>query len=152
MSEKWDRRYLALARHVAGWSKDPSTKTGAVIVRADRTVGSIGFNGLPAGLPDDPEILNDREAKYAAIVHCEMNALLHMHDTMGLMGATLYTWPLASCDRCVVHLLTAGVVRFVAPPLTPELADRWLVPLRRTRAYIQQYNREFVELNVEEGG
>jgi deoxycytidylate deaminase len=26
---KWDNRFLELARHVAQWSKDPSTRTGA---------------------------------------------------------------------------------------------------------------------------
>jgi len=25
---KWDARYIELARHVAQWSKDPSTKAG----------------------------------------------------------------------------------------------------------------------------
>ena len=34
MSElnKWDKRYLALAKEVASWSKDPSTQVGAVTV------------------------------------------------------------------------------------------------------------------------
>jgi deoxycytidylate deaminase len=30
---KWDIRYLELAKHGSSWSKDPSTQTGAVIVR-----------------------------------------------------------------------------------------------------------------------
>jgi deoxycytidylate deaminase len=37
-----------------GWSKDPSTKVGAVIVRPDLTVASIGYNGFPRGMSDDP--------------------------------------------------------------------------------------------------
>ena len=32
-SPAWDERFLSLAHHVSGWSKDPSTKVGAVIVR-----------------------------------------------------------------------------------------------------------------------
>jgi hypothetical protein len=36
MADKWDRRFLGLAAEVAGWSKDPSTQVGAVIVRPDR--------------------------------------------------------------------------------------------------------------------
>lgn len=152
MSEKWDRRYLELARHVAGWSKDPSTKTGAVIVRADRTVGSVGYNGFPFGMADHEDLWNNREEKYSRVVHCEMNALLHMHDTLGLMGSTLYTWPFASCDRCVVHMLTAGVRRFVFPPLPLELEERWLVSITRTKGYIEQAGCQFLELNVEEGG
>lgn len=35
--DKWDQRFLELAKVVSTWSKDPSTKTGAVIVRPDKT-------------------------------------------------------------------------------------------------------------------
>lgn len=153
MSEKWDRRYLALARHVSTWSKDPSTQTGAVIVRADKTVGSVGFNGFPAGMPDAEAWLNDRAEKYSRTVHCEMNALIHMHDHAGLHGAILYTWPFASCDRCVVHMLSAGIRRFVFPPLPFRLIERWGEAVTRTKEYILAANCEFVELELttEEG-
>jgi len=30
--DKWDKRYLSLAKEVATWSKDPSTQVGAVTV------------------------------------------------------------------------------------------------------------------------
>ena len=46
--EKWDRRFLRLAREVASWSKDPSTKVGAVLVDPlDNTIVSLGYNGFP---------------------------------------------------------------------------------------------------------
>ena len=41
MNEKWDNYFLGLARYVSSASKDPSTQTGAVIVRPDRTVSSM---------------------------------------------------------------------------------------------------------------
>ncbi|HIF04044.1 MAG TPA: CMP deaminase, partial [Candidatus Poseidoniales archaeon] len=53
MSEKWDRRFLALAEHIAGWSKDPSTQVGCVVVGVDREIRSTGFNGFPRGIADD---------------------------------------------------------------------------------------------------
>ena len=31
-NRKWDARYLKIAKDVSEWSKDPSTKVGAVIV------------------------------------------------------------------------------------------------------------------------
>jgi deoxycytidylate deaminase len=37
---KWDRRYLDLAKFISGWSKDPSTKTGCVIVKNNRVVST----------------------------------------------------------------------------------------------------------------
>src|ERR1051326_2813900 len=53
--EKWDRRFLELAKHVSSWSKDPSTKVGAVIVDANRRVVATGYNGFPRGVEDTPE-------------------------------------------------------------------------------------------------
>ena len=32
MVNNWDKKYMAMAEHVAEWSKDPSTKIGAVAV------------------------------------------------------------------------------------------------------------------------
>ena len=43
---KWDKRFLEMAKLVASWSKDPSTQVGAVAVR-NRTVIAQGYNGLP---------------------------------------------------------------------------------------------------------
>lgn len=150
MSEKWDHRYLALARHVAGWSKDPSTKTGAVVIRMDNIVAAIGFNGFPKEMQDRAEWYNDRDEKYSRIIHAEMNAVLHARRD-DLLGATLYTWPLAPCDRCAVYMIQAGIERFVFPPLAPELEERWGVSIDRTKEYILQSRCEFVELNLEGG-
>ena len=71
LSEKWDRRFIELALHVATWSKDPSSKVGAVIVDEHRRVVSVGFNGFPAGVSDE-EV--PRERKLLRVVHAEMNA------------------------------------------------------------------------------
>ena len=54
MNEKWDRRFLALAAHIAAWSKDPVTTVGCVIVGPDREIRSTGDNGLPRGVVDNP--------------------------------------------------------------------------------------------------
>jgi dCMP deaminase len=43
----WDLRFLTLAKTVSTWSKDPSTKVGAVIVDKNRRVVSLGYNGFP---------------------------------------------------------------------------------------------------------
>lgn len=38
MTRKWDLRFLHLAQYIAEWSRDPSTKTGAVIVDEDKRI------------------------------------------------------------------------------------------------------------------
>ena len=59
---KWDYRFLDMARLVAQWSKDPSTKCGAIITQ-NRRVVSQGFNGFAAETPDTPELYMDKEYK-----------------------------------------------------------------------------------------
>jgi dCMP deaminase len=143
---KWDRRFLDLANLVASWSKDPSTKTGAVIVRPDRTVVSVGYNGFARGFCDDRAIYADRELKYARIVHCEMNAILTAREP--LHGCTLYTTPFMSCDRCAAHVVQAGIVRCVAPVATTEHLTRWRLPMERALEMFREAHvaMDFVEL------
>jgi dCMP deaminase len=147
-SEKWDKRFLDLARYVSTWSKDPSTKTGAVIVRPDRTVASVGFNGFPKSMADSGNYYENREEKYSRIVHCEMNALLHAREHTE--GYTLYTWPFASCERCVVHMIQAGITRFIFPPIPVEKQERWKNSLEKTKQYIFECGLEWAELSLED--
>ena len=113
MSEKWDRRFLALAEHVAQWSKDPSTKTGAVIIDSNNRVVSIGYNGFPRGVDDSLERLENRETKYKIIVHCERNALLFARGPVE--GCRLYTWPFMCCTPCAAMVIQAGIIEVIAP-------------------------------------
>ena len=117
----WDNRFLQMAGLVASWSKDPSTKVGAVIARPDNTIVSLGFNGFPRGVEDDPELLNDRKEKYARVIHAEMNAILNAGGN-SLKDCTLYTWPLPPCSNCAAMVIQAGIRRIVAPRPSN---DRW---------------------------
>ena len=133
---KWDQRFLELAKHVSTWSKDPSTQTGAVIVNLDNTVVGLGYNGFPRGIEDSHDRLYDRETKYSMIIHCEMNAVLHANQSVS--GCTLYTWPFMSCDRCAAHMIQAGIKRAVAPKLPNHLVERWEPVLVRSRALFSE--------------
>jgi dCMP deaminase len=111
--EKWDARYLELAEHVSQWSKDPSTKVGAVLVNRSNYVVSLGYNGLPRGVEDSPARLENREVKYKVVVHAERNAIISAQRD--LAGCTLYTWPFMSCAACAAMVIQAGIARHVAP-------------------------------------
>ena len=125
MSAKWDERFLNLAEHISGWSKDPSTKVGCVVVGEDREIRSTGFNGFPRGIADDIERLEDREQKYPLICHAEENAIMHAARIgLSLKGCTAYvTWP--PCTRCARSLIQAGVVEVVYPQES-DVPERWL--------------------------
>ena len=125
MSMKWDQRFLKLAEHISGWSKDPSTKVGCVVVGEDREIRSTGFNGFPRGIADDAARLEDREQKYPLICHAEENAIMHAARIgLSLKGCTAYvTWP--PCTRCARSLIQAGVVEVVYPEEI-EVPERWM--------------------------
>jgi len=141
---KWDKRFMELAKLVASWSKDPSTQTGAVIVRPDRTILAVGYNGFPKGMDDRPELYANREWKYSRIVHCEMNAVLNAKQDV--TGCTLYTWPLGSCDRCAVHMIQSGIKTFVFPKLSKELEARWKDSLVKTKQYFKEAKVKYREI------
>lgn len=141
----WDQRFLDLAHHVALWSKDPSTKVGAVIARPDKSVCSVGFNGFPARMRDSQAWLDDRAQKYARMVHAEINALLFARERVD--GYCMYS-TLMTCDRCLVQLAQAGIVRFVFPPSTADQLTRWGDAFKRSWQFAQDMGLEMVELCV----
>lgn len=108
---KWDHRFLKLAEHISSWSKDPSTKVGAVITD-DKEVVSLGYNGFPTEIFDFQERLENREIKYEYIIHAEMNALLFAKRSV--FGFTLYTYPFMPCARCASMIIQAGIYRVVS--------------------------------------
>lgn len=113
MMDKWDERFVTLTKLVSLWSKDPSTKVGAAIVRPDKTVCSVGFNGFPRGVPDHPEWYEDRDIKYKIIQHAETNAI-HFAADQRLDGYTLYVYPLCPCASCAGAIIQSGIKRVVS--------------------------------------
>lgn len=113
MNTDWSARFLALADHIAGWSKDPSTKVGCVIVDKDRRILATGYNGFPRGVVDADLRLNNRGIKHAFTVHAEANAVAAAaRNGSSLHGATAYvTHP--CCGQCAALLAQAGVKRVV---------------------------------------
>lgn len=122
---KWNKRFLELAKQIASWSKDPSTQVGCVVVGPDREIRSTGFNGLPRGIEDSNERLNNREIKYPMICHAEENAIMHAARIgISLKGCTAYvTWP--PCTRCARSLIQAGILEIVYPK-NLDIPERWL--------------------------
>lgn len=107
-SLKWDRRFLRLAEEISTWSKDPGTRVGAVIVRPDRTIASLGYNGFPRGANDTYQ---SREHKLLRTVHAELNAILSAREP--LHGCTIYITPLCPCSTCAGAIVQSGIARVV---------------------------------------
>lgn len=131
--EKWDRRFLAIAKEVSTWSKDPSTKVGAVLVDDEGRIVSQGYNGFPRGVDDDPERYQNRELKYEFVVHAEVNAVLSAGSRA--RNGTLYVYPAFGspnmCTGCAKVVIQSGVRRVIglAQNVEPERLERWKASL-----------------------
>lgn len=102
----WDRRFMRVAEEVATWSKDPNTQVGAVIINLDGKILATGYNGFPRGVDDNPARYDDREAKYAFVVHAELNAILN--STQSLRDTILYV-TMSPCRECAKAIIQAGI-------------------------------------------
>lgn len=139
---EWDLHFMGIAEKCAEMSKDPSTKTGAVLVLPGRIIAGTGYNGFARGMSDAEELYEDREVKYDRIIHCEMNAVLQAVGAgRDLQDATLYTYPFLSCSRCAVHMIQAGIRSFVTFPTKAEANSRWSASFERTKSYIKEVKK-----------
>ena len=124
---KWDERFLDLATFVSTWSKDPSSRVGAVIVNELNQVLSLGYNGFPRGVNDTPQRYNDRDVKLMFVAHAERNALDNAFTDV--RGATLYA-TLCPCNECAKSIIQRGIKRVVARQFPyKEQSDRFNFPV-----------------------
>lgn len=124
LNDKWLKRLLNMAREVASWSKDQSTKVGAVITTADGSPVSWGFNGMPMGINDDvPERL-ERPIKYKWMCHAERNAMdLAPQPLDGCVMFVTFS-PCANCAQSIIQRKIKTVV--VDANFSPDkMPERW---------------------------
>jgi dCMP deaminase len=129
ISEKWDRRFLQLAKEVSTWSKDPSVGVGAVLVNDLKQVVGMGYNGFARGVADTEERLNDRETKLKLVVHAEVNAILQAGHAA--RGSTIYVYPsfmlppiCHDCCKTAIQAGVAGIVGYIPDESNPRV-QRW---------------------------
>jgi len=134
--DKWDYRFLDLAEFISSWSKDPSTKVGAVITDNENRIVSVGYNGFPRNISDDNRLEN-RETKYKIIVHGEVNAILFANKS--LKFCTLYTYPFMPCPRCASMIIQTGISRVVSYNNMP---DRWAEEFELSKHLFKEANVE----------
>jgi dCMP deaminase len=112
---KWHWNYLNLAKEISTWSKDPSTKIGAVAVGKHGQILATGYNGFPRKIKDTEKRLNDKEIKYSYTIHGEMNCIYNATLTgVSLHKATLYVHGLPVCSECAKGIAQVGIKRVFA--------------------------------------
>ena len=140
-TNKWDKRYMEMAMLVATWSKDPSSKIGAVAVNEKGQILTTGYNGFPRGIADDDR-LNDRPVKYKYIVHAEQNAIYNAtYNGVSLHGSTMCVAGLPCCSDCAKGIIQVGVRRVVMNG--DPLNGRWAESTRLTLDMFKEANVEW---------
>jgi dCMP deaminase len=120
LTEK-QQNFIKLCGNIAEWSRDRSSKVGAIAVGPDDEIRSVGYNGFPRGIDDDVEERYERPIKYLFTEHAERNCIYNAARVgIPLKGCTMYLqwFPCANCARAIIQ---SGIVA-TKPDL---LHERW---------------------------
>ena len=138
----WDNRFLEHAKNIASWSKDPSTKIGAVAVK-NRNVISAGYNGFPRGIEDSEVRLNVRQLKYRYVVHAEMNVIYNASfNGVSLQGSSLYVYGLPVCSTCAKGIIQVGITE-VFIRTEKQIPEVWVQEWESTKEMFLEAGVEF---------
>ncbi len=122
--DKWDKRFIELARTISGWSScyQENRKIGAVIVR-DKRILTTGYNGAPAGIRNciergkclrrEMDIPSGTRQEICYAIHAEQNAVIQAAKMgVSIQGATLYCTH-QPCVICAKIIVNSGIRRVV---------------------------------------
>jgi len=127
----WDNKFIALAEYVATWSKDESTKVGAVIVDEEsKDIISMGYNGLPRGCNDNVPERQERPLKYSWFEHAERNSIYNAaRHGKATNGKTMYLqwFPCKDCARAIIQSGIKKVVCFEPDFEHPRYGDSFKI-------------------------
>ncbi len=149
--DKWDKRFMDLAFHVAEWTScfQENRKIGAVIVKNKRII-TTGYNGAPEGYPSCKErgeclrrkmnIASGTRAEFCYALHAEQNAIVQAAKLgVSVDGATMYVTH-QPCVICTKLIINSGIKRVVYKnPYPDELS---LHILRGTDVILEQYTED----------
>ena len=141
MHNKWECRFLDLAFVISKWSKDPSTKVGAVIAR-EKIIISTGFNGFAQGIKDDLLKYNDRSLKYRMVLHAEENAILNTKED--LSGCTIYVSPVPPCASCMAKIIQVGIKTVVSFKPNKMFLERWKDDIDIAQEMLKEVNGKLI--------
>ena len=140
----WGDRYINLAKEISTWSKDPSTKVGAVVIGNNGEVLSQGYNGFPRSIKDTPQRLKDREKKYNLVVHAEMNAIYNASlNGVSLKGSTLYVYGLPICNECAKGVIQVGIDKVIATR-PADYNKEWDESIKDAKALFKEAEVEYI--------
>ncbi len=135
---KFDRRYLKMAKIWAENSYCNRRKVGALIVK-DKMIISDGYNGTPEGFDNICEDNNNVTFPY--VLHAEANAITKVAKSNNSSeGSTLYVTT-SPCMECSKLIIQSGIKRVVFSDKYHEISGINL---------LEKANIEIVHIPMEE--
>ena len=138
---KWDLRFLEMAKLVASWSKDESSKVGCVITDG-KFIVSVGFNGAPAKVSDTHKT---REDKLAVTLHSEVNSILA--SKRDLNYCTLYCTH-APCSNCAAVICQVGITKVYCIHPSKDFLARWGASVETTSRLFKEKGIDFFSVSL----
>ncbi|CAC13451.1 DEOXYCYTIDYLATE DEAMINASE (DCMP DEAMINASE) [Mycoplasmopsis pulmonis] len=144
----WDEYFMLLAKVSSLRSKDPNTRVGACIINDKKRVIALGYNGMPLGndfFPWSKDAENEKDKKYAYVIHAELNAILN--TTTLLENAVLYT-TLFPCSNCAKTITQTGIKEIVyEQDFYHDTEDAWISRKIFKESSIK--TRQIKQINIE---
>jgi dCMP deaminase len=145
VSPKWAARMLGIAHQIASWSKDRSTKVGAIITTEDGSPVSWGFNGMPMGINDNIESRHQRPEKYSWMCHAERNAMDLAPRPLDNCVMFVTFSPCSSCCQSIIQRKIKTVVIDQAYT-ADKMPDRWQTDMKTGIEMLREAGVKILEL------
>lgn len=121
-------KYYRLVKIMANnFSKDPSTKVGALFLKPKTLeILTLGYNGMPRGIDETKEERWERPTKYKYTEHAERNAVYNAaRNGVSLIGSICIVTLFPCCD-CARAIIQSGASTVISPDYNENSNhDRW---------------------------
>lgn len=128
-------------------SKDPSTQSGCVLASRLGEVISTGFNTMP-DVFDKPKNWNDREQKYARVLHAEESAILNLPNPRRNIDYAATNWP--PCSSCARLLIALGIKVMIAD-FSSGPVERWACEIEKSKKLFLEAGVEIIDVSTIDG-
>lgn len=136
MRMSWDKYGLEIAKAASYRSEDPYLKVGACVLRIDRSIISIGYNGAASGVDID---WGDRDSRRSYVIHAEINALRYCTPDQTRGGYMYVTHH--PCLECIKVIASYGIDTVTYS----ELIDNSIYDLGAIKNMAQEYNIKLIQ-------